>query len=212
MKGDIDFRTLACWPPPPWPGAGRRCRRRAAVRPGQGAVLPVLVYRTGAYAPNGTPWANGYVDYLKLVNAARRHQRREDRPSKSARPATPPTGRGVLRAPEGQGRPSCSSRCPPASPSPDRQGPGRQDPADHRWATAAANRRRPVFKWNFPLLGTYWWRRRHPDPAHRQEGRRDKLKGKKIALVYHDSPTARSRSRCCRSAPRCTASTCSCCR
>ena len=31
--------------------------------------FPVLVYRTGAYAPNGVPWANGYVDYLKLVNA-----------------------------------------------------------------------------------------------------------------------------------------------
>ena len=30
---------------------------------------PVLVYRTGAYAPNGVPFANGYVDYLKLVNA-----------------------------------------------------------------------------------------------------------------------------------------------
>src|ERR1700690_911746 len=31
--------------------------------------FPALVYRTGAYAPNGVPWANGYVDYLKLVNA-----------------------------------------------------------------------------------------------------------------------------------------------
>ena len=31
--------------------------------------FPVLSYRTGAYAPNGVPWANGYVDYLKLVNA-----------------------------------------------------------------------------------------------------------------------------------------------
>ena len=31
--------------------------------------FPVLVYRTGAYAPNGTPWANGFVDYLKLTNA-----------------------------------------------------------------------------------------------------------------------------------------------
>ena len=30
---------------------------------------PVLVYRTGAYAPNGVPFANGYVDYLKFVNA-----------------------------------------------------------------------------------------------------------------------------------------------
>src|SRR5437588_7582971 len=31
--------------------------------------FPVLVYRTGAYAPNGVPFADGYVDYLKLVNA-----------------------------------------------------------------------------------------------------------------------------------------------
>src|SRR6188768_2868331 len=31
--------------------------------------IPVLSYRTGPYAPNGTPWANGYVDYFKLVNA-----------------------------------------------------------------------------------------------------------------------------------------------
>jgi branched-chain amino acid transport system permease protein len=31
--------------------------------------FPGLPYRTGAYAPNGVPWANGYADYLKLVNA-----------------------------------------------------------------------------------------------------------------------------------------------
>src|SRR5512143_1397467 len=31
--------------------------------------FPMLVYRTGAYAPNGIPFANGYADYLKLVNA-----------------------------------------------------------------------------------------------------------------------------------------------
>ena len=31
--------------------------------------FPILPYRTGAYAPNGVPWATGYVDYLKLVNA-----------------------------------------------------------------------------------------------------------------------------------------------
>ena len=28
--------------------------------------IPVLVYRSGAYAPNGIPWANGFVDYLNL--------------------------------------------------------------------------------------------------------------------------------------------------
>src|SRR5258708_5929860 len=41
-------------------------------KPGLGKgeqFFPVLVYRTGPYAPNGAPWANGFVDYLKLVNA-----------------------------------------------------------------------------------------------------------------------------------------------
>ncbi|MGH8245154.1 MAG: ABC transporter substrate-binding protein, partial [Gammaproteobacteria bacterium] len=31
--------------------------------------IPVLVYRSGPYAPNGVPFANGFVDYLNLVNA-----------------------------------------------------------------------------------------------------------------------------------------------
>src|SRR3989440_12693289 len=30
--------------------------------------IPALVYRTGAYAPNGIPFANGIADYYKLVN------------------------------------------------------------------------------------------------------------------------------------------------
>src|ERR1043166_9159613 len=30
--------------------------------------IPNLVYRTGAYAPNGIPFANGLADYYKLVN------------------------------------------------------------------------------------------------------------------------------------------------
>src|SRR5262245_2045822 len=36
---------------------------------GKEQFFPVLSYRTGPYAPNGAPWADGYVDYLKLVNA-----------------------------------------------------------------------------------------------------------------------------------------------
>ena len=46
-----------------------------------------------------------------------------------------------------------------------------------------------AFPWNFPLMGTYW------DAADvlvqhvgKLNGGVDKLKGKKIALVYHDSP------------------------
>ena len=41
----------------------------AAVAQAKEQFFPVLVYRTGAYAPNGVPFANGYVDYLKYVNA-----------------------------------------------------------------------------------------------------------------------------------------------
>ena len=30
--------------------------------------IPILSYRTGAYAVNGVPYANGVVDYYNLVN------------------------------------------------------------------------------------------------------------------------------------------------
>ncbi|MBM3555889.1 MAG: ABC transporter permease, partial [Alphaproteobacteria bacterium] len=30
--------------------------------------VPILSYRTGAYAPNGTPYANAVVDYYNMVN------------------------------------------------------------------------------------------------------------------------------------------------
>src|SRR5213080_2909627 len=30
--------------------------------------IPALVYRTGAYAPNGVPFANGIADYYALIN------------------------------------------------------------------------------------------------------------------------------------------------
>ena len=50
------------------PGASDAQQKGAAAGKGE-QFFPVLVYRTGAYGPNGTPWANGFVDYLKLVNA-----------------------------------------------------------------------------------------------------------------------------------------------
>jgi branched-chain amino acid transport system substrate-binding protein len=31
--------------------------------------VPALVYRTGPFGPNGTPFADGFVDYLKMINA-----------------------------------------------------------------------------------------------------------------------------------------------
>jgi branched-chain amino acid transport system substrate-binding protein len=53
----------------------------------------------------------------------------------------------------------------------------------------AASQDGGVFKWNFPILGSYWTGAdiliQH---IGKKEGGLDKLKGKKIALVYHDSP------------------------
>ncbi len=53
----------------------------------------------------------------------------------------------------------------------------------------AASQDGGVFKWNFPLMGSYWTAAdmliQH---IGKKEGGLDKLKGKKIALVYHDSP------------------------
>ncbi|MGB2817823.1 MAG: ABC transporter substrate-binding protein, partial [Burkholderiaceae bacterium] len=51
------------------PGAAVAQQKGAAAAGKGEQFFPVLVYRTGAYGPNGTPWANGYVDYLKLINA-----------------------------------------------------------------------------------------------------------------------------------------------
>ena len=46
-----------------------------------------------------------------------------------------------------------------------------------------------MFAWNFPLLGTYWVGADVAIQAlAKREGGLDKLKGKKITLVYHDSP------------------------
>src|SRR5450432_93295 len=49
--------------------AGAIASSPAALAQAKEQFFPLLVYRTGAYAPNGTPWANGKQDYLKMINA-----------------------------------------------------------------------------------------------------------------------------------------------
>ena len=154
--------------------------------------FPVLVYRTGAYAPNGTPFANGYVDYLKLTNARGgingvkiAYEECEtayatdkgvecyERLKKS-----PPTGASAFD-PQSTGITFAVSDKAPADKQPIMTvGYGLSQSTDGS-----------VFPWNFPLLGTYWTAAdiMIQDIAKR-EGGMDKLKGKKIALVYHDSP------------------------
>ncbi|HZI82976.1 MAG TPA: ABC transporter substrate-binding protein [Casimicrobiaceae bacterium] len=155
--------------------------------------FPVLVYRTGPYAPNGAPWANGYVDYLKLVNARDGGVNGMKLTFEECETGYA-TDRGVecYERLKGKG-PSGGTLFQPLSTGitfalTDKSfidhiplitaGYGRADSVDGS-----------VFGWNFPVGGTYW------DAADilvqhvgKKLGGVDKLKGKKIALVYHDSP------------------------
>ncbi len=70
-----------------------------------------------------------------------------------------------------------------------------------------------AFQWNFPFMGSYWT---GADILIQHMGKKagglDKLKGKKIALIYHDSPFGKERHPgAAGTRPRCTASSCSCC-
>jgi branched-chain amino acid transport system substrate-binding protein len=151
--------------------------------------IPVLSYRTGPYAPNGVPWANGYVDYIKLINArggingvklsfeecetgydtARSVECYERLKSKGAT-FVQPLSTGATFA--------LTEKAPNDKISVVTVGYGRSESADGT-----------VFKWNFPLAGTYWVAADSIMQAiAKKEGGFDKLKGKKIALVYHDSP------------------------
>lgn len=153
--------------------------------------FPVLVYRSGAYAPNGVPFANGYVDYLKLTNARGgingvkvSYEECEtgyatDRGVECYERLKNRNGGATVFQPLSTGITFALTEKAPEDKIPlITAGYGRSESADGG-----------VFKWNFPLAGTYWVAAdvliQH---LAKKEGGYDKLKGKKIALVYHDSP------------------------
>ena len=65
----MKLKSLALAAAMTFAGLGAALTSPAAFAQAKEQFFPVLVYRTGAYAPNGVPFANGYVDYLKYVNA-----------------------------------------------------------------------------------------------------------------------------------------------
>jgi branched-chain amino acid transport system substrate-binding protein len=150
--------------------------------------FPVLPYRTGAYAPNGVPWANGYSDYLKLINARdggingvkitteecdtgyatdRGVECYERLKSKAQGAVFQPLSTGITFA--------LTEKAPTDKNPLLTGGYGRSESSDGN-----------VFKWNFPLMGTYW---SGADIIMQFLTKKENgnLKGKKIALVYHDS-------------------------
>jgi branched-chain amino acid transport system substrate-binding protein len=153
--------------------------------------FPVLSYRTGAYAPNGVPFANGYVDYLKLTNARGgingvkalweecETGYATDRGVECYERLKGKNGGATVFHPLSTGITFALTEKIPTDKIPIiTAGYGRSESTDGN-----------VFKWNFPLTGTYW------DAADiilqhiaKKEGGWDKLRGKKIAHIFHDSP------------------------
>jgi len=153
--------------------------------------FPVLVYRTGPFAPNGTPWANGFVDYLKLVNATGGIN------GVKATFEECETGYATDRSVEcyerlknkGGGATAFQSLSTGATFALTEKAPVDKIPLITAGYGRSESANGAVFTWNFPLLGTYWVGAdvliQH---IAKKEGGFDKLKGKKITLVYHDSP------------------------
>jgi len=155
-------------------------------------VMPSLDYRTGPYAPNGIPFANGYSEYLTMLNE--RDGGIEGVPIKN------PTCETAYNTKQGV---ECYENLKDTEPSralvfqPLSTGityqlipkASEDEIPIHSMGygrTSAVNGE--VFKWIFNFPATYW------DQAAvfvkyigEQEGGAENLEGKKIALVYHNS-------------------------
>lgn len=158
--------------------------------------LPGLTYRTGPYAVNGAPYANGFADYIELVNrrdggingvkifyeecetgyatdrGVECYERMKGKGSTGA-PMFHPGATGIAFA--------LTDRAPKDQIPIVTVGYGRSDTRDGT-----------VFPWNFPLLSTHWTATAAGlKYLGEQAGGMEKLKGKKIALVYIDAPAGK---------------------
>ena len=155
--------------------------------------LPSLVYRTGPYAPNGIPFANGVIDYWNMIN-----ERDGGINGVKLVPEECETGYATDKGVE------CYERLKGKGPtgagyfSPLSTGitfaltekvPGDKIPLLTMGYGGSESRNGAVFPWNFVAVGSYWTA---ADVAiqhiAKEMGGFNNLKGKKISLVYHDSP------------------------
>ncbi|MFZ0486136.1 MAG: ABC transporter substrate-binding protein [Arenicellales bacterium] len=155
-------------------------------------VMPSLDYRTGPYAPNGIPFANGYSDYLTMLNerdggiegvkiknptCETAYNTKQGVECYEKLKGTPPSGALVFQPLSTGITYQLIPKATADGITVHSMGYGRTSAADGK-----------VFKWIFNFPATYW------DQAAvfvkyigEKEGGMDKLKGKKIALVYHNS-------------------------
>jgi branched-chain amino acid transport system substrate-binding protein len=158
-----------------------------------GQFVPVLSFRTGPYGGTGAPWANGVIDYYNLVNVrdggingvkllieecetgfatdkgVECYERLKGKGPTGAAFVNP-ISTGITYA--------LTEKAPTDKIPIITMGYGRGD-----------SKNGAVFTWNFPLLGTYWTAAdimiQH---IAKELGGEANLTGKKISLIYHDSP------------------------
>jgi branched-chain amino acid transport system substrate-binding protein len=162
----------------------------AALAQAKEQFFPALVYRTGAYAPNGVPFANGFADYMKLVNAKGGINGVKVLVEECETGYA--TDRGIECYERLKGKHGGATVFQPLSTGITQalteKAPGDKIPLLTPGYGISASQDGLIYKWNFPIAGHYWVAAdiliQH---LGKKEGGLDKLKGKKITLVYHDS-------------------------
>lgn len=163
----------------------------AALAQAKEQFFPVLVTRTGPIAPNATPWANGYIDYLKLINA--RGGINGVKIVFEECETGYATDRGVECYERLKGKNGGATLFQPLSTgitfALTEKAPIDKIPLITAGYGRSESQNGAIFTWNFPLLGTYWVGSEVAmQYIAKKLGGVANLKGKKIALVYHDSP------------------------
>ena len=155
--------------------------------------IPLLVYRTGPYAPNGIPAANGALDYYTLLNerdggingvtlafeeCEYRYDTKLGVECYERLKNNGPTGASIVMPLSTGVTYQLNPRAPVDKIPVHSMGYGQ---------TAASDGR--VFPWTFTFPTTYWSQASaFVKFVGAQEGGMDNLAGKTIALVYHNSP------------------------
>ncbi len=147
--------------------------------------FPLLVYRTGAYGPNGTPWANGKQDYIKMINARDGGINGVKITFEECETGYA-TDKGVECYERLKGK--TNTLFDPQSTgitfALTDKAPGDKIPLLTVGYGLSAAQDGFAFAWNFPIMGSYWT---GADILVQHLTKKDgKLKGKKIALVYND--------------------------
>ena len=135
--------------------------------------VPLLTYRTGAFAGSGIPIADGMHDYLEMLN-----QRdggiggRQDRDRGVRDRLRRPEGRRVLREHQGQGCADLQPLLDRHHAAADPQGLGRQDPGPGHGLRSVGGRCRRDLPLDLQSAGHLLGRRLGDPRAYRRAGRR----------------------------------------